>query len=116
LKLRIQGDSLRLRLTRQEVASLASAGAVECAIHFPGGQVLHYSVVSAGEMGVSYANESIRVALPEAIVKRWNETNEVSIEGSVGSTHVLVEKDFQCLHAEKDRDPDAFQNPTERNH
>jgi hypothetical protein len=115
LKLRIQGDSLRLRLTRQEVMSLASDGAVECAIRFPWNRILHYSVVATDEMGVSYVGDSIRVALPEAAVKRWNETNQVTIEGSVGDTHVLVEKDFQCLHAEKDRDPDAFPNPTERN-
>jgi hypothetical protein len=115
LKLRIQGDSLRLRLTQAEVASLARDGAVECAIHFPGNQILHYSVMADREMGVSFADGWVRVTLPEAAVKRWNETDEVSIESLVGDTHVLVEKDFQCLHAEKDQDPDAFPNPTERN-
>ncbi len=97
------------------MASLAGNGVVECAIHFPGNRILHYSVEAGGDLAVTYVNDSIRVALPATLVKRWNETNQVSIEATVGDTHVLVEKDFQCLHAEKDRDPDAFPNPTERN-
>jgi len=97
------------------VASLADKGVVECAIRFPGNQILRYSVVARDDLGVTYLNDSIRVELPAALVKRWNETNQVSIEATVGDTHVLVEKDFKCLHSEQDRDPDAFPNPTERN-
>ena len=106
---------MRLRLSQTEVASLASKGVVECAIHFPGNRVLHYSVVAAKEIDISYVADSIRVGLPETLVKRWNETNQVSVEATVGNTHLLVEKDFKCLHSEQDRDPDAFPNPTERN-
>lgn len=102
---------MRLRLTQKEVAGLSSSGEVDCAIHFPGDRALRYSVVSAGELGVSFAGDSIRVTLPETVVKRWAESSEVSIEGFDGSTHILVEKDFQCLHSEKDRDPDNFPNP-----
>lgn len=112
MKLRIQGDSLRLRLTQKEVAELNGNGAVDCAIHFPGGRALHYSVLSGGKMGIGYADDSIRVELPEPVVKQWAESNEVTIEGFDGDTHILVEKDFQCLH-QKDRDPDSFPNPAE---
>src|SRR6185437_10326531 len=49
MKLRIQDNSLRLRLTQKEVARLSDQGSVDSAIHFPGERVLHYSVIVQSE-------------------------------------------------------------------
>jgi hypothetical protein len=114
MKLRIQGDSLRLRLTQSEVASLHSGGRVDCAIRFPAGRSLGYSVVSSPEataVCVSYAGDSICVVLPHAVVAAWAESNEVTIQGTDSGLRILVEKDFQCLHQPADATPGAFPNP-----
>ena len=47
MKLRIQGDSLRLRMTQSEVAFLHNCGCIESTIRFAPGRVLSYSVASS---------------------------------------------------------------------
>ena len=47
MKLRIQDDSLRLRLTRGEVDDLSRGLAVERTARFPGGRALQYVVTGS---------------------------------------------------------------------
>ena len=115
MKLRIEGNLLRLRLTQKEVASLHDRGFVECAIRFGYDRALRYSVATspdATEVSVNYDGDSIRVALPCSVATTWAETSQVTIEGSPNSgVRILVEKDFQCLHKPAKRDPDAYPHP-----
>jgi hypothetical protein len=117
MKLRIQGDSLRLRLTRKEVACLNDRGRVECAIRFSPGRALTYSVASSPDtaaVSVDFEGDSICVLLPASVVAAWAGTSQVTIEGhSQSGAHVLVEKDFQCLHQSSERDPEAYPNPAD---
>ena len=115
MKLRIQGNLLRLRLTQQEVARLHDHQLVESAIRFPSGRALGYSLAAlpkAAGISVDYDGDSISVVLPRSVVSAWADSNEVSIEGSRSSgVQVLIEKDFQCLHKPEERDPDAYPHP-----
>jgi hypothetical protein len=115
MKLRIQGNSLRLRLTQKEVACLHDHGLVECAIRFPLGRMLGYSVASsedAAEVSVDYEGDSICVVLPSAVETAWAESSQVTIEGPRDlGVQVLVEKDFQCLHKPSEPDLEAYPNP-----
>jgi len=114
MKLRIQEDSLRLRLTRKEVAGLRERGRVECAIRFSEDRVLRYSVSSspdASAVSVLYEGDFIRVVLPRAVASAWADSDSVTIEGSESGVKILVEKDFQCLHNSAERDPEAYPNP-----
>jgi hypothetical protein len=115
MKLRIQENVLRLRLTQKEVTRLVAYGLVESAIRFPMGRELCYSVASlpyATEVSVDYLDDSIFVALPSPVVTEWAGSGRVTIEGPPDSgVQILVEKDFQCLHKPSERDPDAFPNP-----
>jgi hypothetical protein len=115
MKLRIQENLLRLRLTQKEVAVLHDHKVVECAIHFPSGRALSYLLASspdAPEVSVDYEGDSIRIVVPRAAATAWAESTEVTIEGSRNScVQILIEKDFQCLHKLSERDPDAYPNP-----
>lgn len=114
MKLRIQDDSLRLRLTRGEVEDVGRGLAVERTVHFPGGRSLQYIVAgsaAATSPQAAYSGDAIRVSLPEARLKSWANGDEVGIEGQDGPIRILVEKDFQCLHRGADSEPDAFPNP-----
>ena len=115
MKLRIQGNSLRFRLTQKEVACLHDSGRVEAAIRFPPGRDLRYAIATSShiaEVSVDYECDSISVRLPRAVATAWAESSQVSIVGSRHlSVQVLVEKDFQCLHKPAERDPDAYANP-----
>lgn len=115
MKLRIQGNSLRLRLSRKEVAQLHDRRVVECQIEFSPGRALAYAVRSSSEtttFSASFDGQSIVVCVPATIVTRWAEGEQVSIEGPAESAvQLLIEKDFQCMHKPGHQDPDAYPNP-----
>jgi hypothetical protein len=118
MKLRFHGNTLRLRLSQSDVARLAERGRVEEQVMFAPGQTLDYvletGVVGQSEtddLGASFEGGKIRVTLASAVAKRWVEGRETGIESSSGPLRVLVEKDFQCLHGDAERDGDAFPNP-----
>jgi hypothetical protein len=115
MKLRIQDNALRLRLAQNEVTGLLDHGLVECAIRFPMGRELCYSVASlpdATEVSVDYLYDTIFVVLPSPVVTAWAGSRQVSIEGPRNSgVQILVEKDFQCLHKPSEREPAACPDP-----
>ncbi len=117
VKLRIQGDSLRLRLTRPEVARLAATGAVIDAMHVAPGARLAYGLraTDGDALGVEMDGAGVTVLVPRAWLGEWADGDEVGFSGSVDagdgrSLALLVEKDFDCLHRRAD-EPDAFPNP-----
>jgi hypothetical protein len=114
MKLRIQDNSLRLRLTQTEVARLGDHGSVESAIRFSEARVLRYclSVSESAEIvSVRYDGDSICVFLPEKIAGQWVKNADVTIEAFDSGVRILVEKDFHCLHQAGDSEPDAYPHP-----
>lgn len=110
MKLRIHDQSIRLRLNRREVAQFQEAGVLETSVDFAGGGQLSYGVESAEDVTsprVMFAGGRLRVRLPRQLVTDWAGTDQVAIEGP----QVLIEKDFQCMHKDGSRDPDAYPNP-----
>jgi hypothetical protein len=115
MKLRIEDDSVRLRLKQYEVARLRNDGIVESALHFSTGRALTYSVTASPEapkVSVTYNSDAIRVTVPRAMANVWADSDQVTLEGAADGVRILVEKDFQCLH--KPGDPEAFPNPLSR--
>jgi len=117
MKLRIRGDSLRLRLTRTEVERLHAHGEVVETIHF-GPRQLDYVLRRAAvdSPRASFVGDRIEVALPEARAHAWATSDEVGIEAEQalpeGQLRLLIEKDFQCLAPrEGEDDSDAFPHP-----
>ena len=68
MKLRISGDSLRLRLSRSEVERLRQSAEVEDAIHFGGDNQMQYIVaIGNGVLGATYTQNQIRVEMPREV-------------------------------------------------
>ena len=111
MKLRIKGDTIRLRLTQSEVAALARGDAVVETTSLP--QMFIYTLETSGDtIGAAFDGGRMTVNVPQAIALRWAGTEEVSIRGREGGVEILVEKDFACLvPREGEKDPDAFPNP-----
>ena len=118
MKLRIRGDSLRLRLTRSEVRQLRASGRVEQTVHFGPQRALSY-VLQRREVEApraSFEGDRIEVALPPGIADTWADSDQVGIEASQalpeGQLRLLIEKDFQCLAPRAGEDDgDAFPHP-----
>jgi len=121
MKLRIQGNSIRLRVSRSELAAFVETGRLEETVYF-GPQVetsLTYALVrdaSLKSVAVSSRGNEIAVAVPAAAAEAWSSTNQVGISGEIdlgilGTLSVLVEKDFACLDRPDKENKDTFPNP-----
>lgn len=118
MKLRIRGDSLRLRLSQAEIARLRETGEVGDCIRF-GDRSLDYVLVSADidAPRARFDGDRIEVAVPHDVARRWAETEQVGIEAeqavaSGAVLRLLIEKDFKCLAPRPgEDDSDAFPNP-----
>jgi hypothetical protein len=117
MKLRIRGDSIRVRLTQKEVSHVAEGKLVEESLNFGGGVRLRYSVEpsSAAAVAASFVDGRVIVALPTTQALAWARGNEVAIQSAPGTVpSILVEKDFACLKPrtnEKEDETDMFPNP-----
>jgi hypothetical protein len=119
LKLRIQDNSIRFRLTRSEVDTLGQDGSVSGVVHFPGGSSLEYTVETSsltGQPRANFSHDRLVVQIPQAAARQWAATEQVSITGAEsldeGSLAILVEKDFACLTPrEGENETDMFPHP-----
>jgi len=114
VKLRIQGSSLRLRLTQKEVAQLRNQGGVESFIQFARRTLVYLLEGSfhATAVTATFDGQTIRVLVPLQVLAEWIESDQVRIEGqSQAGVQLLIEKDFQCLHKSGEQDPDAYPHP-----
>lgn len=123
MKLRLRGNSLRLRLTQTEVAALRDTGAwrTSTALSADGGAGLVYVVESSQSSGVEVRLDqnptgvSVVVSWPAAEIRTWADTESVGLyhETSWG-LKIAVEKDFRCLDPSREEDEsDNFANPNE---
>ena len=115
MKLRIRGNSLRLRLTQTEVAELVRAGRVENRTQLGHDPALAFVLrlqLSAFRLvpGVEFDGTRLTVSLPEAQSKSWARGNKVGIYSEEPwGLKLSVEKDFQCLDQRPNEDDsDAF--------
>lgn len=121
MKIRIKDDSLRLRLTQSEVKNFESERRVSCAIHFPAGDKLTYTLIwgSGDEFDATYDGLEIKVTVPYSVGMNWLNPEQVGMEDHVplsqgGQLRLLIEKDFACLSERKDEDEsDMFPNPND---
>ncbi|MBA3335118.1 MAG: hypothetical protein H0T08_05850 [Acidobacteria bacterium] len=122
MKLRIRGNSLRLRLTKSEVAEIGAGGAVEETVEFGGEPAQHfiYALVPADNVETPTAvldGGRITVFVPKRQAGNWARTNQIGIEA--GKTiddsrtlRILIEKDFSCLEPRTgEEDADTFRHP-----
>jgi hypothetical protein len=121
MKLCIHGNSLRLRLNQSEVAQFSKTGFVEDSIQFAPGASFAYALESLSSLRAPqalYANGWLRIQVPGADATDWVRSDRVGIAGdqaleSGKSLAILIEKDFQCVHGDQARDPNAYPNPLE---
>ena len=96
MKLRIRGNSIRLRLTQGEVAQLADEGRVEDATDFGGGVKLNYVLQlddTRDIVSTTFADATITVSVPDAVADTWCTTDQVGFGnvqdlGKIGRAHV----------------------------
>jgi len=120
MKLRIKGNSIRLRLLRSEVERFAADGRISDEIHF-GDRGLRYALVASAYTQTTHArmeDDEIAVVIPRDEATKWASSEDVAIEanqpiGNGEELSILIEKDFVCVGRPDDPDrEDAFPNQT----
>lgn len=120
MKLRVRDNSIRLRLTQSEVASVRTAGLVRGRVPFPGSNNFDYILESSPatvKPEAHISNNVLTVRIPEAEILSWADSNDVSISASQpldggDELSILVEKDFACLAPREGEDEtDMYPHP-----
>jgi hypothetical protein len=121
MKLRIKGDSIRLRVAPSEVKHLLRFGEIQEYVQLTANPMdrLTYAVVSspsAPTTTVAYHLGDITVSVPEVQLKKWAESNDVGVYadlaiGNGRALSVAIEKDFACLDRSDAENEDTFANP-----
>lgn len=119
MKLRIKGDSLRLRLTQGELSDFAMHGRVEDRIRFAPGRALTYRLAidpEATQLAAVLSDQAIEVRVPASAARQWCESDLVTLAGTQADgpveLRIVVEKDFACLQPREEEDEsDQFPHP-----
>jgi hypothetical protein len=119
VKLRIKGDSLRLRLSQGEMQALAESGEVADHISFPGGVALIYRLRmdrNITSISASYSSDLIDIRVPRELSERWCGSDLVTLSASqplaAGELRIVLEKDWACLAPREGEDEsDNFPHP-----
>jgi hypothetical protein len=121
MKLRIKGNSLRLRVTRSELDRLIRTGRIEETTWFglSAGCRLTYALeVDKKIEGVTLrcATPEIAVLIPCGEAAAWKNSDQVGIYATAdlglrGFLELVVEKDFACLDRSDEENLDTFPNP-----
>ncbi len=126
MKLRIRGNSLRLRLLRGEVEQFGKTGRVAETIQFGVSPAARLSYIleadgEAEQINTNFKDNQITVKIPAQAARNWVESDEVSLRSeqpiengdAENILKILIEKDFVCLDRKDDPDnSDAFPHPT----
>lgn len=118
MKIRIKGNSIRLRLTQTEVANFANNGYLEEHTEF-GNATFTYALANDAEvlnLSAKMEGAKITMQVPPALAKNWTSTNEVGFQHKLTLSNgkelfLLVEKDFVCLDNTFEDQSDNYPNP-----
>ncbi|MEM9401978.1 MAG: hypothetical protein AAGA44_05710 [Pseudomonadota bacterium] len=116
MKLRIRGNSLRLRLTRAEVEKIGLGETVFETTQLAGGVEFGYTLEATQRPAVraTMAGTQLTIHAPAAALADWAGGDDVALDSPCedGTAPVLIEKDFACLTPRDGSDDnDTFPHP-----
>jgi hypothetical protein len=106
MKLRILNNSLRLRLSQNEVDQLYNTGLLESSMAFGTGNDDNFKytlqTTETEDAGAQFTGNRLIVIIPLELVNSWAVSDQVTIDylqhnGDNEDLRILVEKDFKCL-------------------
>ena len=117
MKLRIKGNSLRIRLTKTEVSKLAQTGYLEEQTSFSNNLFI-YAVqkTDAADLSATFENNKITIFVPASFIEDWVGNNIVGLDTKMPISqteflYLLIEKDFVCLDETSEDQSDNYNNP-----
>ncbi len=121
MKIRIRGNSIRVRLQKQELGHLLERNQVVEQTSI-GSRTFYYAIESsdsAPTICATFNGEGILISAPREMVRNWAASEELSLYGEqpepTGVLKILVEKDLKCIKPRSsplwEDESDAYPNP-----
>lgn len=118
MKVRIKGNSIRLRLSTKDVLTFQQNHVLEDQTSFPGGTSLTYRLstsLSCMFYEASFFENCIEIKIPYAEFRTLTDTAEEGINGNItihSTDHLTVniEKDLACIGRSEEANADTFPN------
>lgn len=120
MKVRIKGNSIRLRLTQGEVDAFEQTGYVSEITQVSNESRFIYELYtdsSIEQYSATFFEHVLRISVPYKIGRKWAKTDQVGMDAVVKNgmdegLSLLIEKDFQCLVPRDHEDEaDNYPNP-----
>ncbi|MGS0749031.1 DUF7009 family protein [Halpernia sp. GG3] len=118
MKIRIKGNSIRLRLTKTDVQNLKKSGFVEETTIIGNQQVFKYALVidaNKPQISASFNENKITLYISKKEAFTITDTDEITLEGfqkndEENDLFLLVEKDLECLDTTFEDQSDMYKN------
>ena len=119
MKIRIKGNSVRLRLSKTEVDLLGKEGYVEEKTEFPGSTFTYaiQKLFDGKTLDASFTGKKLTIFVPQTTAQEWMTTDKVGFNHNLPVAQnkllsLLIEKDFKCIDGEETEDQsDYYDNP-----
>lgn len=120
MKIRIKGNSIRIRIVKTELDNFGQDGFLEEITEFGNNSLIYRLETKQGieQLEASMNGNTITMHVPENMKEEWVHSNVVGYNnymetGNGNKLFLLLEKDFKCLDAEVLEDQsDNFDNPS----
>ena len=118
MKIRMNGNSVRLRLTQSDVRNLGREGYVQEETHF-GSSTFCYRLQQSNtinDLSAGFSSGKITVYIPADFVQTLESTDRIGYDayhpiGENKTLLLLVEKDFKCVDHTLEDQTDMYLNP-----
>jgi len=117
MKIRIRGNSVRFRLTKNEVEHLCRERSIEDRANFTNLDFIYEVKVAASEhLNIHFSNNKISLHISDSLLENWDTNNRVGFSHSVATSNgktidLLLEKDFTCLEDRGEDESNNYPNP-----
>ena len=120
MKIRISGNSIRLRLSKTDVAQLKQYQHVSDKTIISGQEIFRYTLRSSSSIEktrVTFQQGEILISIPQAQANIITDTDQIGVEelienGTVEKLLLLIEKDLKCLDGNRGEQSDMYNHRT----
>ena len=115
MKIRILGNSIRMRLSQTDMSELEKKGERIEQVDFGSSRFEYGIKIEEGDISASFAHGRMVVSIPHELANPWISTEQVGIEKTLVQPNapemkILLEKDFACL-VPRAGEGDLYANP-----
>ncbi|MGI4728917.1 MAG: DUF7009 family protein [Janthinobacterium lividum] len=119
MKIRIKGNSVRLRLSKSEIELFGKEGYLEEKTEFVNSSFRYaiQELFDGTTLDASFTEQKLTVFVPNAVMQEWVDTDVVGYSQYLpiadGKTlFLLIEKDYKCIDGDESEDQsDYYENP-----